>query len=167
VARSVRRGHTLLANLVVSGEVQFALTLWRYELPTPVEWVPLLVMSLVVGAFEAVFFRGFVQGRLEASFGAAPAVLAGEGALDYEFRIVLPDGRVRWIADQGEIHRNENGKPVYLTGVCTDVTERRTTEDRLRQLLLAIAYVSLVSLIFRPPIRSLMEALIARQLSKP
>jgi membrane protease YdiL (CAAX protease family) len=40
-----------------------------------VAWVPLLVMSLVVGAFEAVFFRGFVQGRLEASFGAGPAVI--------------------------------------------------------------------------------------------
>jgi uncharacterized protein len=37
--------------------------------------VPLLVMSVVVGFFEAVFFRGFVQGRLEASFGVGPAVL--------------------------------------------------------------------------------------------
>ena len=31
-------------------------------------------MALMVGVFEAVFFRGFVQGRLQASFGAAPAV---------------------------------------------------------------------------------------------
>ncbi len=28
---SVRKGHTLLANLVVSGEVQFALTLYHYK----------------------------------------------------------------------------------------------------------------------------------------
>jgi membrane protease YdiL (CAAX protease family) len=53
---------------------QFFTTLWGYALPDPVDWVPLLVMSLVVGLFEAVFFRGFIQGRLEASFGAAPAV---------------------------------------------------------------------------------------------
>jgi hypothetical protein len=32
------------------------------------------MMSLVVGAFEAIFFRGFIQGRLEASFGTAAAV---------------------------------------------------------------------------------------------
>jgi len=54
--------------------VQFAITLWGYDLPRPVDWVPLLTMSLTVGLFESIFFRGFVQGRLEASFGTAPAV---------------------------------------------------------------------------------------------
>lgn len=54
--------------------VQFALTLWGYSLPAPVDWVPLLVMALVVGVFESVFFRGFIQNRLEARFGSAPAV---------------------------------------------------------------------------------------------
>ncbi|HEU4749939.1 MAG TPA: CPBP family intramembrane glutamic endopeptidase [Acidimicrobiia bacterium] len=47
-----------------------------YQLPEPVAWVPLLVMSLVVGFFEALFFRGFIQNRLEASFGTAPGVAA-------------------------------------------------------------------------------------------
>jgi len=60
-------------------------------------------------------------------------VLDGGGDLDYQFRIVLPGGQVRWIADQGEVRRNESGDPVYLAGVCTDVTERRMTEERLRQ----------------------------------
>lgn len=55
--------------------VQFFVTLFGYEFPAPVDWVPLLVMSLVVGLFEAVFFRGFVQTRLEASLGAVPAVV--------------------------------------------------------------------------------------------
>jgi hypothetical protein len=45
------------------------------------DWVPLLVMSLVVGLFEAVFFRGFIQGRFEASLGVIPAV--GGAALLY------------------------------------------------------------------------------------
>lgn len=49
--------------------VQFALTLWGYGLPQPVDWVPLLVLSLTVGLFEAVFFRGFIQTRLQSSFG--------------------------------------------------------------------------------------------------
>jgi hypothetical protein len=31
-------------------------------------------MSLVVGLFEAIFFRGFIQNRLEASFGTGPAI---------------------------------------------------------------------------------------------
>jgi two-component system cell cycle sensor histidine kinase/response regulator CckA len=60
-------------------------------------------------------------------------VLQEGGDLDYEFRVILPDGRVRWIADQGEVRRDEQGRPVFMGGVCTDVTERRTTEERLRQ----------------------------------
>ena len=59
--------------------------------------------------------------------------LDGGGGLDYEFRIVLPDGRVRWLADQGRVVRDQRGKPLYLTGVCLDTTERKLTEERLRQ----------------------------------
>ena len=51
--------------------VQFAITLWGYDLPAPVDWVPLLVMALVVGVFESIFFRGFIQNRLEVQFGKA------------------------------------------------------------------------------------------------
>ena len=64
---------------VLFAGVQFALTLWGYDLPTAEAWVPLLVMSPVVGVFEAVFFRGFIQGRLEASFGTVPAVAGAAG----------------------------------------------------------------------------------------
>ena len=50
--------------------VQFTLTLWGVSLPAnPENWVPLLAMALVVGVFESIFFRGFVQSRLEAQFG--------------------------------------------------------------------------------------------------
>lgn len=54
--------------------IQFAITLFGYALPAPVDWVPLLVMSLTVGAFETVFFRGFVQVRLGASLGQASGI---------------------------------------------------------------------------------------------
>jgi hypothetical protein len=65
---------------VLFGGIQFVIMFWGYTLPAPVDWVPLLVLSLTVGLFEAIFFRGFVQGRLEASFGAVPAV-AGAATL--------------------------------------------------------------------------------------
>jgi uncharacterized protein len=76
-------GHALRPTLALAGlfgGIQFAIMFWGYALPAPVDWVPLLVLSLTVGLFEAVFFRGFVQGRLEASFGTIPAV-AGAAAL--------------------------------------------------------------------------------------
>jgi hypothetical protein len=71
-------GHALrptLALALVFGCVQFVIMFWGYSLPAPVNWVPLLVMSLTVGLFEAVFFRGFIQGRLEESFGTVPGVV--------------------------------------------------------------------------------------------
>ena len=71
---------TTLMFALAFGGVQFVIMFWGYTLPAPVDWVPLLVMSLTVGFFEAIFFRGFVQGRLEASFGTVPGVV-GAAAL--------------------------------------------------------------------------------------
>ena len=45
--------------------------------------------------------------------------------------MLLPDGRVRWIAEQGEVRRDERGQANLMTGVSTDVTERRMAEERL------------------------------------
>jgi membrane protease YdiL (CAAX protease family) len=75
--------HQLRATVtlgVAFGGVQAVIMLWGYRLPAPVDWVPLLVGALAVGLFEAIFFRGFIQGRLEAAFGTGPAV-AGAAAL--------------------------------------------------------------------------------------
>ena len=71
----------VLALGLVLGGVQFALTLWGYDLPRPVDWVPLAFMALTVGLFEAVFFRGFLQTRLESAFG--PVIGIGGAALLY------------------------------------------------------------------------------------
>jgi CAAX protease family protein len=66
-------------GLVLAG-VQFALTLYGVELPADaVDWVPLAVMALMVGLFEAVFFRGFAQTRLVASLGPVPGTGAAAG----------------------------------------------------------------------------------------
>ncbi|HKZ19330.1 MAG TPA: CPBP family intramembrane glutamic endopeptidase [Acidimicrobiia bacterium] len=62
----------LLALLFAA--VQFSITLWGYDLPETQGWVTLLGMALMVGLFESIFFRGFVQERLQASLGSAPAV---------------------------------------------------------------------------------------------
>jgi uncharacterized protein len=71
---------TIALGLLFAG-IQFAITLWGYDLPASREdWVPLLVMALVVGIFESVFFRGFVQERLVAMFGPGVGV-AGAAAL--------------------------------------------------------------------------------------
>ena len=49
-----------------------------------------------------------------------------------EFRVLRPDGSVRWIASQGRPHGDVAGRPRRLLGVSIDVTERRQVEERLR-----------------------------------
>jgi PAS domain S-box-containing protein len=85
-----------------------------------------------VGGYEEFLGRVHPDDRQFVSDSVARALKEG-GPLDYEFRILHPDGKVRWIADQGRVERDEQGRPRYLTGVCMDVTGRRSAEERLRQ----------------------------------
>jgi len=59
--------------------------------------------------------------------------LEESGALSSEFRIILPNGKVRWLSGTGRLVRDATGAPLSMTGVCLDVTDRRLMEERLRQ----------------------------------
>jgi len=50
-----------------------------------------------------------------------------------EFRVVRPDGSVRWLRDKGEAFKDTEGRVEYLTGACVDITDRRKMEDALRE----------------------------------
>ena len=55
-----------------------------------------------------------------------------EGQFEYEHRIVMPDGAIKYIHLVGHKVRVANGRLEYL-GAAQDVTERRVAEDRLRE----------------------------------
>lgn len=95
---------TLLLGLVFAA-VQFSLTLWRYEPPEPVDWIPLLLMSLTVGMFESIFFRGFIQNRLEESFG--PVAGIGSAAVLYglyHFGYGMGAGEIVFLSGLGVVY---------------------------------------------------------------
>jgi PAS domain S-box-containing protein len=50
------------------------------------------------------------------------------GAHQLEYRIVPPDGEVRWLEARGELFRDADGRPARMLGVCMDVTERMLAE---------------------------------------
>src|SRR5436190_1073219 len=59
---------------------------------------------------------------------------AREGVdFDMEFRVVWPDGSVRWLDDKGKVFLDESGRPEYMTGACVDITERKQSESQLFQ----------------------------------
>jgi len=55
------------------------------------------------------------------------------GAYDEEYRIVRPDGTIRWIRDRAFPVRDGGGQIVRVAGVAEDVTEKRQLEAQLRQ----------------------------------
>jgi PAS domain S-box-containing protein len=56
---------------------------------------------------------------------------------DAEYRVVWPNGAVRFLASRGKVYRDATGRPVRMSGVCWDVTDRKKSEE-LRQQLAAI-----------------------------
>ncbi len=69
---------------------------------------------------------------------AVKQAIAGvaDGAYHREFRVVWPDGMVRWIASHGRAYFEGKGperKAVRFVGANMDITERKQTEENLRQ----------------------------------
>jgi PAS domain S-box-containing protein len=50
-----------------------------------------------------------------------------------EFRVAWRDGTVRWLDDRGKTFLGPDGRPAYMTGACVDVTDRKVTEEALRE----------------------------------
>ena len=51
-----------------------------------------------------------------------------------EYRIMRPDGAVRWIWDRSFPVRNEQGEVYRVVGIAEDVTERKESEESLRNV---------------------------------
>jgi PAS domain S-box-containing protein len=49
------------------------------------------------------------------------------------YRIVRPDGQIRWIHDRMVIHHTSTGEVDSLSGITEDITDSRELEDQLRQ----------------------------------
>ena len=67
-----------------------------------------------------------------AAAAAREAALAGGPRYDMEYRVVRPDGTVRVVHSQGDVTRDDSGRPLRQFGVIQDITELRQAEDELR-----------------------------------
>jgi PAS domain S-box-containing protein len=66
-------------------------------------------------------------------FAASEVHLAINGEKDYEpeFRIVLPDGRIRCLKAYGLVQRDNENEPQRLIGINFDITDRKLAEEHL------------------------------------
>lgn len=123
-------------------------------------WLQLALKASGTGLWDCNLQSGHIQWseNLEAMFGLAPgqfdgsfemfaslvhpddrdhvlatieqAIATGE---DYkiEFRVVYPDGRIRWALSQGKVFYDLEGNPVRITGSDSDITVHKQVQQAL------------------------------------
>jgi PAS domain S-box-containing protein len=62
----------------------------------------------------------------------AGAVRSG-GHYAAEYRIIRPQGGLRWVVSRARVQRNAEGMPVATVGLVMDITDRKLAEERLRE----------------------------------
>ena len=63
---------------------------------------------------------------------AVAKATSADGRYLAEFRVVLPDGQMRWIISRGRVEFGGGGKAVRIRGISADITERKRTEEANR-----------------------------------
>ena len=86
------------------------------------------------GSYEYWLKRLHPDDRPGADLAARHTATDG-GDFDTEFRIILPDGRMRWVAARAKIFYDDAGKPDRLIGVNMDITARKEVQQELQQTL--------------------------------
>jgi PAS domain S-box-containing protein len=97
--------------------------------------------------FDAILQRlhsddreGFRQSRAIAVEGAHG------GRYQTEYRLMVPDGMIRWVFSQGRVEFDVTGQPVLIRGVVRDMTARKQAELETQSLRQEIAHAGRVSM---------------------
>ena len=80
---------------------------------------------------------------------------------DSEYRLILPDGIVRWMSTRGSVHFDDAGKPARLLGISIDITARKQAELDAQRDRAELSHLSRVALMGE------MSASIAHELNQP
>jgi PAS domain S-box-containing protein len=69
----------------------------------------------------------------ESTTQARMNALCGGQPYDVEYRVIRPDGEVRFVHSRGHVTRDESGRACRMFGTVQDVTERKRGEENLRE----------------------------------
>jgi PAS domain S-box-containing protein/excisionase family DNA binding protein len=82
------------------------------------------------GTFED-FARGVHPADRDRVLAAVTHALQTGSDYRVEYRTLWPDGSLHWLEACGRVLHDETGRPIRMSGVCADVTERKRAEERL------------------------------------
>jgi PAS domain S-box-containing protein len=72
------------------------------------------------------------EDRAKVKDGFRQILAEGTDYYESEYRILRPDGQLRWILGRGRVVRDDHGRPVRYFGVDMDITDRKRVEAALR-----------------------------------
>lgn len=113
------------------------LGLWEWDIVRNEIWITNRGRSLFgFGASEKLDFDRFrsrlhPEDRKSVLNGVENSLRTG-AQYQSEYRVVLPNGQLRWIAGRGQVECNGDGQPVRMRGASLDITKRKQAEEQLR-----------------------------------
>jgi PAS domain S-box-containing protein len=105
------------------------------ELTWSAEFYQLFGIDPAAGASFANWLAALHPGDREAAMSMIKQAMEQHIPLANEYRIVLPGGEQRWIVAAGNTTYDRSGKPLIMSGICIDYTERKRTEKQVEDSL--------------------------------
>jgi PAS domain S-box-containing protein len=88
-------------------------------------------------------FHSFIIAEDLPAYDAACAhVSAASPLLETEYRILRPDGTVRWLLERGKVEFDDEGTPIRRVGIVIDITERHAAREQLAQNAALLAQIA-------------------------
>ncbi len=118
--------------------------LWGMDMDTEKVWVSSSLKELFYFApEEEVTYQSFLgkihpddHDRVRQS---VEQLVHSKENLHSDYRIVLPDGQIRWICARGKLQLKPDGKSSRLMGISVDITDRVKIENQLKDRIQEIA----------------------------
>jgi len=90
--------------------------------------------SSAFGASYEAFLNAIHPEDRESVNRVYTASVASHTPYEITHRLMMADGRIKWVNERCETYYAEDGKPLRSTGTVQDITARKLAEERLREL---------------------------------
>ncbi|HSP74571.1 MAG TPA: PAS domain S-box protein [Gaiellaceae bacterium] len=129
---TVAKYRTLVERLPIASYVN------ELGLPVRTTWISPQIEPMLGYLPEEWLAAGFFEGRIhpddrERVLESVRHTHETADAFRQEYRLIGKDGRVVWVLDETVAVRDEEYRPLFLQGFLIDVTDRKASEEALRQ----------------------------------